>query len=101
MFDIFAASYMSAARMDYFLEQDILHADPEIARRLRRRNGLPEFTTRPQHRARPVSGRIVRTALTPVKWFGAALGNLGSAIEKAASLSFRREIAPKAPCATC
>jgi len=40
MFDIIASTYMTAARMDHFLEQDFMHRNPRTAQRLRYIHGL-------------------------------------------------------------
>jgi len=40
MFNILASTYMTASRMDHFLEQDFMHKSPRVAQRLRYIHGL-------------------------------------------------------------
>jgi len=40
MFDILAHTYMTASRMDHYLEQDFMHKNPRMAQRLRYIHGL-------------------------------------------------------------
>jgi len=42
MFDILASTYMTASRMDHWLEQDFMHRDPSTAARLRHIHGLTD-----------------------------------------------------------
>jgi len=103
MFDILAASYMSASRMDHFLEQDFMHRDPEIVRRLRRAHGLdseyPEEVRRQRLLAakaptRPSRHLIRRGLWTAAGGVGHALRRLGEWMEKAASDSFATQLTP-------
>lgn len=42
MFDILASTYITASRMDHWLEQDFMHRDPSTAARLRHIHGLTD-----------------------------------------------------------
>jgi len=97
MFDIMAASYMSATRLDHFLYQDIAHRNPEIARRLRERHGLIDMTYRKPRRARrpvlrPALSKLGSGALSSVGWIGHGLRRAGEAMERVSARSFQREI---------
>ena len=108
MFDILAASYMSATRMDHYLEQDFLHKDPMISRRLRYIHGLDEPNP---SLARQLRGRIgmdgsIERARKPsrvaaavrslIARLGSGLRRLGAWMEGAAETSFQRQA-----CADC
>ena len=104
MFDIIAASYMSAARMEHFLEQDFMHKDPRIAQRLRHIHGMgSDMAERNRYRAKPVFRPAIRwagrQALVALGWAGHRLRRTGEAFERASPRSFQREIYPDRLCA--
>jgi len=106
MFDILASSYMSATRMDQFLEQDFLHRNPRIAQRLRHIHGLdtpnPSLTRQLRgrigmdgyirHADRP--SRIGTAARKAVVTLGKSLRRFGAWMENAAQTSFQKEVCP-------
>lgn len=105
MFDILAASYMSATRMEHFLEQDFMHKDPRVAQRLRERHRMGrDFEERRRYRrARPVirpalrrAGRLMLAGLVRA---GHGLRRTGEALETLASRSLQREVHPNRFCA--
>ncbi len=104
MLDVLAKSYMTAARMDQFLEQDFMHRNPRIAQRLRYIHGLdepnPGFVRRARMRVgmdgsierarKPFLGRTRRL----VAKLGTGISWIGGKLESAAATSFQREICP-------
>ena len=91
MFDILAASYMSAARMEHFLEVDFMHKDARIARKLRAAHGMGSPERIDLSRAR-TPFRIPRPAARAIGAAGRALGRFGRWLDEAATRSYRREI---------
>jgi len=97
MFDILAHTYMTATRMDTYLEQEFMHKNPRIAQRLRYIHGLdtphPSLTRRlrgrigmdgPIAQARqPCRGAALSRAA--VKRLGIALRRAGEWLEQAAT----------------
>lgn len=106
MFDILAASYMSASRMDHYLEQDFLHKDPMISRRLRYIHGLDEANPTLSRQLRGRIGmdgsierarqpsRIMANARAGVALFGTGLRRTGQWMERASAKSFQQEGCP-------
>lgn len=100
MLDIIAASYMSAVRMEHFIEQDLMHKDPRIAQRLRRAHGIDGAAWERQERRknrpviRPAIRWVVRKSLAALGLIGHGLRRTGEAFERASSRSFQREINP-------
>lgn len=102
MFHILASSYMTATRMDPFLEQDLMHRDPRTAARLRRIHGLDDPGLSRQLRGRiGMDGaierayrptRLTRTLRAGFAATGTALRRTGEWLETAAR--HRPEAAP-------
>lgn len=106
MFDILAASYMNATRMDHFLEQDFRHRDPATAARLRRIHGLdtpgPSLTRQMRgrigmdgaiERARK-PGRMAPALRAALAAIGTGLRRGGTWLEEVASPCCHTKIAP-------
>lgn len=97
MFDILASTYMTASRMDHFLEQDFMHKNPHIAQRLRYIHGLDTPNPSLMRRLRGRSGmdgaielparpsRIAAFARTVIVKIGTVLRRTGEWLEQAAS----------------
>ena len=104
MFNVLAASYMTAARMDHFLEQDFMHRPPREAARLRRIHGLDDPSMGRQLRGRigmdgaieraRTPSRIAQTLRAAVAVVGTGLRRAGTWLEDAASTSYRTEVTP-------
>ena len=106
MFDILASSYMSATRMDQFLEQDFMHRNPRMAQRLRHIHGLdtpnPSLTRQLRgrigmdgyirHADKP--SRIAAAARKAVAVLGKSLRRLGAWIERTAETSQHPDACP-------
>jgi len=103
MFDILASSYMSATRMDQFIEQDFIHHEPHIAARLRRIHGLdnPDLTRQLRgrigmdgaiERARKPS-RSAQTLRAALAMIGAGLRRAGERLEEASAPRYSKAAA--------
>lgn len=96
MFDILAHTYMTASRMDTYLEQDFMHRNPRIAQRLRYIHGLdtpnPSLTRKLRGRIgmdgaieRPHTPlRLATLARTATATLGVALRKAGEWLEETA-----------------
>jgi len=97
MFDVLASTYMTASRIDHFLERDFMHRNPHIAQRLRYIHGLdtpnPSLTRRlrgrigmdgPIERAHQPS-RLAAALRTAAINLGTALRRAGEWLEQAAT----------------
>ena len=100
MFDILASTYITASRMDHWLEQDFMHRDPRTAARLRHIHGLTDPTIRRAFRGRigwvdaierPYKpSRVANVSRKIVARLGATLRRSGEWLEEAAHVSCRQ-----------
>lgn len=106
MFNILASSYMTASRMDQFLEQDFMHKDPRVAQRLRYIHGLdtPNPSLMRQMRGRIGMDGAIEHAHRPSRIsasiralaakLGTALRQAGEWLEETASVACQTKAAP-------
>ena len=104
MFDVLASTYITASRMDHWLEQDFMHRNPTTAARLRHIHGLSDPSLRRTLRGRigmdgPIErphqpSRIAAVLRSLIALTGTALRRAGEWLESTASTPLQREVCP-------